>query len=188
MFMRKLSLLLLMCFLSTSALADSIRALVKVTKDQHGTQLFRDKNEAPIPSIEFNQNVKEQIEALKNGDEVIVVGHIRYHSQGLESQSMKPFFIIESVHPISLQRLGTIDTSINDQPLKLKAPEPFSPLTLPVSTEVASAITMTSSLLLLESLSAGSDPHGRREMQKSLIISAGTMATIIFIYDQIKNN
>ena len=162
---------------------------MKISKNQHGTQIYRHQNEAPIPSIEYNQNVKDKLEALKNGEEVIVVGHISYHpSNGLEEASLKPFFIIESVHPISLKTLGMIETTINDQPLKLEPPNHFSPLTIPVSTEVASAITMTSSLLLVESLSSssGSNPQGRRDMNKSLIISAGTMATILFIYDQIK--
>jgi len=189
--MNKIILIFLCLTLSAPACSESIRALVKITKDQHGTQIYRNQDEAPIPSIEYNQNVKNQLEALKNGDEVIVVGHIRYQpSNSLEEASLKPFFIIESVHPISLKTLGMIETNINEQPLKLEPPKPFSPLTIPVSTEVASAITMTSSLLLVESLgsSSGSNPQGRRDMNRSLIISAGTVATILFIYDQIKNN
>ena len=186
-------LYLLFTFLSLmlNATADDsgkIRALIRVERNEHGTQILRSDSQ-PIPSVMASKAVEESFLHLKTGDEAVVVGHITYHpTGGLETRKLSPFFVIEEIHPVSLSELGTASTKgVADPQVALNLQKPYEPLRLPVTTEVASAMTLTGAMLLMNALTTdqASDPQGRQDQRTAMIISAGTIATIVFLYDQL---
>ena len=68
-----------------------------------------------------------------------------------------------------------------------KGEAPFEPKSLPVTGPVASAITMTMGLLMLQELSVSeNEPKARKDFNAGLIFSAGALATGVFIYEQIR--
>lgn len=186
----KLYLILTLFTLALTAIADDsgqIRALIRVERNEHGTQILKDDSQ-PIPSVMASKAIEESFNNLKTGEEAIVVGHITYHpTGGLESKKLSPFFVIEEIHPVSLSTLGISPTKVEDPQLALSFQKPFEPLRLPVTTEVASAMTLTGAMLLMNSLTSApdTDPEVRQDMRKAMIISAGTMATLVFLYDQL---
>lgn len=168
---------------------ERLKVLVRIEQKNGDLRIFRSATGDLIPGAFQNKELEKQMTSLEPGEEALIEGHINYRTQiSPEKTSYKPYFVIEAVHPVSLKRLGAIDytapeSSFQFAPLQTD----FRPATLPISTEVASALTMTTTLLLMESLSAsGSEPSGQRDLQRGLIISAGSMATILFIYEQMK--
>ncbi len=168
---------------------ERVKILVRIEQQNGELRIFRSTNGDVIPGAFANKNLVDELKKLEEGDEVLMEGHINYRPTfSMERTSFKPYFMIESIRPVSLKRLGQINFKLPESSLQLdQVPGEFRPLTLPVSTEVASALTMTTTLLLMDSLTSGSgDPSGRQDLRRGLIISAGTMATVLFIYEQMK--
>lgn len=142
-----------------------------------------------VPSLVKDQKLINSISSLESADEAFVKGHVifqKFDSDG--NGQMKPVFVIESVKPISLKRIGDIG-DMQDFPRKqdyliLKA-DSFAPWSIPVSTEIASAITMTSAMLLMQSLTASPlQPEGIQQIQRGLILSAGALMTGALIIEK----
>lgn len=168
---------------------ERVKILVRIEQQNGELRIFRSTNGDVIPGAFANKNLVDELKKLEEGDEVLMEGHINYRPTfSMERTSFKPYFMIESIRPVSLKRLGQINFKLPESSLQLdQVPGEFRPLTLPVSTEVASALTMTTTLLLMDSLTSDSgDPSGRQDLRRGLIISAGTMATVLFIYEQMK--
>ncbi len=168
---------------------ERVKILVRIEQQNGELRIFRSTNGDVIPGAFANKDLADELKNLEEGDEVLMEGHINYRPTfSMERTSFKPYFMIESIRPVSLKRLGQINLKLPESSLQLdQVPGEFRPLTLPVSTEVASALTMTTTLLLMDSLTSGpGDPSGRQDLRRGLIISAGTMATVLFIYEQMK--
>ena len=187
--------LIILLTISQLSLADvgaesKVRAIVKIETVAEQLSLFISSGHEKVPAIAANENIKKEFQNLKPGDEAMIEGHIHQYMIGSgDTKSFRSYLIIDSIHKVSLKDLGNFGTYNQDiSSFALKSsPDVFTPKSIPVTTEVASAITMTSTLLLMESLSSSSsaDPEGRRQMRKSLLISSGALATIVFIYEQI---
>ena len=176
-------------FSETETETERVKILVRIEQQNGELRIFRSSNGDVIPGAFANKELANELKKLEEGDEVLMEGHINYRPTfSMEKTSFKPYFMIESVRPVSLRRLGQINLKLPESTLQFaQTPGEFRPLTLPVSTEVASALTMTTTLLLMDSLTSGpGDPSGRQDLRRGLIISAGTMATVLFIYEQIK--
>lgn len=185
-------ILLLSYNLSAEILPEQkINALVKIHRNDNGLFLHISDKHEQVPAVPANENLKKEIESLMAGDEVMVEGHLHQEFiQTGDAQKFRTFLIIDSIYKVSLRELGNIGTNIDDN-FKLYPrleSEAYPLRTIPVTTEVASAITMTTGLMLMENLTSSSsaDPEGRRQMRQALFLSAGTMATILFVYEQIK--
>lgn len=155
----------------------------------HGAALkvIRSLEGDALPGMLENNRLEEKLQDLQKGDEVLIQGHVSYETYFLEGVTkMKPIFVVKSLTPISLARLGSMkEMKIPDSPT-ITSTKVYAPVGIPISTEVASAITMTSSLLLLQSFtSSGADPQIKQQLNSGLILFAGLMATTVFIYDQI---
>lgn len=168
---------------------EKLKVFVRIEQKGDELRIFRSSTGDLIPAAFENKNIKESLAQLEEGDEALIEGHINYRPQvSPESTSFRPYFVIEAIHPVSLKRLGKIDLTVPESSF-IFAPEhqDFRPVTLPISTEVASALTMTSTLLLMDSLSSyDAGQSTDRDLRRGLIISAGTMATVLFIYEQMK--
>lgn len=188
--MRNILFLILLLITTPVLFAEDIpvRAFMKI----QGTNQLLSENHGQIPSVAGNDQVKATLEQLKDGDEVIVEGRVRHEviSYG-DFHKIHSFLVIDQLHKVSLAELGNILYQVPESQYSA-APisRSYSPSAIPVTAEVASAMTMTTGLMLAESLSgsASTDPEGRRQIRQSIFLSAGLMATIIFIYEQISGS
>lgn len=165
-----------------------IRTLIRIGHTGEAQKIFVIKKNGLIPSIPATQEVRKAFLDLSEGSEAIVEGRIHYEPGHLETQ-FRPYFIIEKIIPITLSDLGREARSFSFDLQRTEgwqAPV-YGPSSIPVTTEVASAITLTTGLMLLEELTSSSgDIPGARDQQRALILSTGAFATLLFIYDQIQ--
>ena len=155
-----------------------------------GAGIMSTEKDQQIPSIAGNDEVKSTMALLKEGDEVMIEGRIHQETISYgESRRIHSYLIIDKIHKVSLAELGNIKFQVPEPTLSLHE-RPYSPVAIPVTAEVASAMTLTTSMLLLENLSSSSsaDPEGRRQVRQSILLSAGLMATVIFIYEQLNGS
>ena len=171
-----------------------IEVLARIQTTGHAVKLIRLNEGDSIPSILNDKKLENIISEMGSDNEALVKGHISYHATtNIEGQAkLDPIFIIESIHPVSLKLLGKIkipdDNEMTSNIFKTRD-QNFSPVSIPVTTEVASAITMTSALLLMQSLAANpSQPGVTQQLNSGVFIFAGVLATGVFIYDQLKGN
>lgn len=186
--MRKITLCLLFLMTSSFGFAQDqpVRALMTI----QGLTLRTSENNQKIPSIAGNEEVSSTMKLLKDGDEVMIEGRI--HQETItygESSRINSYLIIDKIHKVSLAELGNIKFQIPESTLSFES-RPYSPVAIPVTAEVATAMTMTTSMLLLQDLSSSgnTDPQGRQQIRQSIMLSAGLMATIIFLYEQINGS
>ncbi len=140
-----------------------------------------------IPFIAGNEEVKNLLASLSGNTEAIVRGHITYQMEGgNDSRTLKPYFVVTEIRPISLAEIGRVPREIPELTLG-PAPELLYPRTFsfPVTTEIASAMTLTSTMLLMNALTTGKENKTQEQINTGLFLSAGAMATILFIYDQL---
>lgn len=181
----KIYLLICALIFSTLTLAETTSTLVRIQNDNGLFHVIRSEDGLRIPVIPANAEIKALMESL-SGSEALMKGHITY-VKDLEHQPLRPVFVVEEMKAISLR-----DLKVNYTAEAIPAPkEVHQEIVLrpafPVTAEVASAITMTTSILMMEELTSGSgDPGGRRELRQALFFSAGAMATLLFIYEQIQ--
>lgn len=144
-----------------------------------------------IPGMLESKDLLESVARLGTGDEVVIKGFLTFRTHSLEGQTQtRPLFVVNSIKPISLSEIGKIEsTPLTENYALLLREKDFSPVGIPVSTEIASAITLTTSLLLLQSLtSRPTDVATTTQLNSGLLIFAGAMATGVFIFDQIMNS
>jgi hypothetical protein len=167
---------------------DSFRTLIQIEHVGRGPKLFMVEKKAFVPSIPATEEIKQALEQLNEGSQILVEGRIHVETGQLETQGIRPFFIIEKIIPVSLSDLGKEARAFQfEAPRSIELPSTvFGPSSIPVTTEIASAITLTTGLLLLEELSSSGRAPEDREQRQLLLLSTGAFATLLFIYDQIK--
>jgi hypothetical protein len=197
---KKLAFLLMVQFTLISILPlyaeapneDEIEVIAKIQSHGKHLQIIRSNEDDVIPSVLKNDSLKYIISSLLPGDEAVISGKIIYQASTVESQTtFKPIFMISSIRPISLKRLGSVQRNeLNEQlgPAYAKSEVDHQKfISFPVTTEVASAITVTSAALLMSSLTAStSQPGTVQQLNGGLILFAGALATGVFIFEQIK--
>lgn len=168
-----------------------ISVLARIQTTGNSVSLIRQSEGDVIPSLLKNKELEKKIESLEPGDEALVKGYITYQATNMEgSTKLKPIFVIESINPVSLKRLGKVghETEMVTSQIMANHKE-YSPLSIPVTTEVASAMTLTTTVLLMQSLTANSSqPQVSQQLNTGLFIFAGALATGIFIYEQITHS
>lgn len=165
----------------------NIKAIVHIEQTSRGMRIFSDKG-TPIPTIPASKEIKEKLSAIKSGTEALVEGHIHYELiSGNDTNQFKPFFVVSKITPISLKDLGQdankfeVSDSLRSFEFENKL---YAPPSIPVTTEVASAITMTTALMLMNELSSGNGTDLNKDYRNALFLSTGAMATLLFIYEQ----
>jgi hypothetical protein len=185
------NLLLLLCFFYYhSAQSSELSALVRLEKGPGLYHVIRAEDGLRIPIIPATKEMKAQLQSFSASQDLLMEGHITY-VKDQEPNKLRPVFVIEKMRSLSLSDLspGSISPEKIVTPKRVPTQELILHPTLKVTPEVASAITLTTSLLLMEELTSGPvDPTGRRELNRALFLSAGTMATLYFIYQQLKGN
>ena len=168
-----------------------IQVLAKIQTTGHAINLIRLNEGDVIPSLLKNKELEKIIAEMGSETEALVKGHITYQATTIEGQAkLEPIFIIESINPISLKLLGKIKPPDDNELANniFRSPDKnYAPFSIPVSTEVASALTLTTSVLLLQSLTASpNQSQVEQQFNSGLILFAGALATGVYIYDQIK--
>jgi len=171
------------------ATSNTLKAYVRLEHSQKDITIFSPSQKVSIPSIPSTKEIKQQMESLPNGSEVIIEGHIQYlHQSSDVTHRLIPYFVVEKINPLTLKELGQ-NISISEiesmKPVTMESLV-YKPKSIPVSPEVAAAITMTTGFMLMNELTTGNGPDPQNETRNALFLSAGTMATLIFIYDQIQ--
>lgn len=198
--MKILSCLILMTLLLLSSVAagqthskEEIQVIGRLQTSGGKIQLIRSQEGDAIPSLLKNKELEETLKSMAPGDEAVVRGYISY--QGITQiegpVTHQPVFVIESIKPISLKILGKVELprEFDNPSFSLTSRQPYSPLTIPVSTEVASAMTIATSMILLQSLS--SPPHrsgGQESLNSGVLLYAGLFATGVFIFQQVMSS
>jgi hypothetical protein len=171
-----------------------VRVIARIQSQGGNVKIVRSAEKDVIPSLLEDQKLKDVIGTLQAGDEAVIEGRITYQTTYLEGQTtFKPVFIISSITPISLKRLAQADRVNLDNTLGPSfAPIEYfnySQASFPVSTKVASAMTLTTAALLMNSLSAGpTTPHTSTQLNSGMFLFAGLMATGVFLFEQINTN
>ena len=198
--MKKLSLLI---FLVTSLsgniaqgqpqTSSEIEVLARIQTSGNAVSLVRLTEGDVIPSVLQDKKLEKIISSLEPGTDALVKGHISYQATTIEGQTkLKPLFIIESIKPVSLKMLGRVK-GLNENDLAStlihNQEKSYSPVTIPISTEVASAITLTTTVLLMQSLTANpSQSQSENQLNTGVFLFAGALATGVFIYEQITSS
>jgi hypothetical protein len=174
--------------LFASTQTEEIRLMARIKNKGSQIQLVRDNQSAGVKTVLGSPDLQKVIDDFEPGDEALITGHLKYQIKGVEAESTPPVFIISSIKPVSLKRLGIQEkTFVEDPKAFLISPSPApAPKTITVTKEVATAITMTASLLMLQDLTAkAGEPGVKKDINTGLIFSAGALATGLFIYEQI---
>jgi hypothetical protein len=96
--------------------------------------------------------------------------------------------MIQDIHPVSLKELGVGQESMIADQLPIRSlKSEYIPPSIPITTEVASAMTLTTSLLLMNELTSANTSYSLdKDLRTTLFLTTGLMATIVLIYDQIQ--
>lgn len=174
--------------LHASTPGDEVKIIARIKTSGKVLELEKDGQKAGVKTQLARPELQKALEALEPGDEALITGRLHYVLKGVEGEGSQATFVIESIKPISLKRLGKIDQKfIEDQKQFVIRPVTGTgPKTIPVTGDVANAITMTASLLMLQNLTATeADPGVKKDLNTGLIFSAGVLATGLFIYEQL---
>jgi hypothetical protein len=161
--------------------------MIRIDRTSQTLRILQDGNGKPIPAVGVNKEVKNIMAQLENGTEAVVEGEIQYHHLKTEgSHQLDPYFVIYSIHPVSLKELGIHQPYEVESHLDLLDKKTdYIPPSLPVTTEVASALTLTTSLLLMNELTSEKSSNSLdKDLRTTLFLSTGLIATIILIYDK----
>lgn len=166
-----------------------IKLIAKIKSINHKIIVLDQKKNTAIPSALREKKLEAEISKLEAGDEALIEGHVIYQTTSADGkQTLKPIFLIDSIHPISLKKLGKVDLRIPEQELHI-TPQEYDDgrKSIRVSNSIVSAVTITASLLLLDNLASTGQPIGTdKEMNTGLLFSAGVLATGALIYKELK--
>lgn len=166
-----------------------VRLLTKI-KSKGSHILIQRPGGATVTGHLESKELEKSLADLEPGDDALIEGYISYESIVIEgSKSIRPKFTVTSIHPISLKRLGKVDMKEVDKfrPQDL-APQTFEPKAIPLSSKAINAMLLTASVLTIQSLTTDdSTPQGAQNINTALFLSAGALATGVFIYEQIVN-
>jgi hypothetical protein len=168
---------------------ENIKIFARIKQSGKNLEIIKNTDTQAVVGTLKDNTIKQDLEGFKSGDEALIEGYISYVVDSRDNKKdLRPVFIIESIKPISLSKLGKFEAKVHEKEIHIQEPiEPSRKGVIPVTGEVASAITLTASLLLLENLAAqNQNPAYQQDMTPGLIFSAGALATGLFIYEQIK--
>lgn len=166
-----------------------IKLIARIKSINHKITVFEGKKNTAIPSALNEKKLESEINKLEAGDEALIEGHVIYQATSADGkQVLKPIFLIDAIHPISLKKLGKVDFKIPEQELHI-TPQEYDDKrkSIRVNNPIVSALTITASLLLLDNLALTNQPTGtEKEINTGLIFSAGVLATGALIYQEVK--
>lgn len=126
---------------------------------------------------------------LEPEDEVLLKGSIRYVPVTHDNKTnMRPTFFISKIIPVSLKRIGESEFKVAEPELVFSLPDKQATRGFPVSAQVASSITLTATILLMQNLATSGPARGPREdLQAQVLLGSGVLATGIFIWEQFQS-
>ncbi len=188
--MKRILLICTFLLLTQSAFSseEPITALIRIEKRTNDIHIRVPTVGTSLPTVFASEEVRKKKSQLENGSEAIVEGKINYQFTRIEgSHYSRPYFVISEVKPISLKALGAteypkVESRLSFFPQKID----YIPPSIPLTTEVASAITLTTSVLLMNELTSSQNSRFNNDLNATLFLTTGIFATILFIYEQIE--
>ncbi len=164
--------------------------LAQVKRQDQFVSLFRDGKRFTMPII-IRPAEEKIILGLAPDEDVIIEGHVRMDKTVTdEGGNHMTTFVVDSVRPISLKKLSyTQDFKFEPASEPRPLPEGYEPMMIPVSSGVATALTLTASAALLSSLTAPTAGGAlRNDINMSVLIGSGLLMTGAYLLDQIFSN
>jgi hypothetical protein len=168
---------------------EPFRAFIRIEKTAHSLKIKPTGTGPSIPAVGYSHEVSKKISKLEDGSEAVIDGFIRYTYRKTEgTHQSQPIIMIQDIHPVSFKDLGVGPGSITADQLPIRTTKSeYIPPSIPITTEVASAMTLTTSLLLMNELTSANTSYSLdKDLRTTLFLSTGLMATIVLIYDQIQ--
>jgi hypothetical protein len=185
------SALLLLLLLNARAFAvpERIQILTRI-HSVSATSVAITPGQAPMVNfVPARKEVAEALAQLERDDEALLSGHVRYDTQKEDSRLITTF-VIEEVRPVSLRRLGMAaqGTKLREEQLTFtQAQVPFAPAGIPIKDSVFASMTITASLLMLNTLTGPkNEPAVTQSLRTGVLFSAGALATGLFIWEQLQ--
>ncbi len=166
-----------------------VRLFARIKEISKGSPALSYEGQETVPSVIKDKKLQDELAKLKAGDEALIIGKIISSPKTVEGRTIfNQIFVIDSIHPVSLAKLGKIEFKEQDRPKKFSPLlSDYSPKTIPLNSDAASAITFTASVLLMNSLTnSGHDTTPKADLNKGVLFTAGALATGLFIYEQLK--
>jgi hypothetical protein len=172
---------------------EEIQVIARIKATSGKIEIIRSVEGDVIPSLLKDKKLEEVLKKMKPGEEAIIKGYISFYGTSHEDGqiSHKPIFMIEAINPVSLELLGKDEQKrdIENYQTQLSQNEIYSPVTIPISTEAATAMTITATALLLQNLAATpNQPQGKQDLNSGVLLYSGLFATSIFLYQQISSS
>lgn len=167
-----------------------IEFLGKIHLQGSGLEISPEGRKEILPAHLSEASLSEVLADMTDGEDAIITGYVSYAPYPLEGETkLRPIFIVESIRPVSFGRLHRIAGPYQlERDWQKDAPAEYAPASLPVSAEVASALTVTTSLLMLQSLTTPQGtPETEQRLNQGLLLFSGAVATGVFIYQQLKH-
>lgn len=168
--------------LSTLTFADDVTIVARV----HSPEEMKDTLHYPV--VLDGEGLPEILRKLGPDEDVLLKGQIEYHPVKYEGRTeMNPTFHVEKIIPVSLKKIGKVDFVPVEQKVTFRSPAPYAPGTIGVTGKVATAITLTASILLMKELAGNQETQKLNDqLNTGLIFSAGALATGAFLWEQMK--
>src|SRR5690606_9687988 len=100
--------ILMMSFFTLAAPSENepLKMLVRIEHKNGTILILRSSTGDTIPGVFSNKEIEQKLSSLSKDEEALIEGYIKYRpiSSG-EKTSFAPYFSIESVKPVSLNRL-----------------------------------------------------------------------------------
>lgn len=175
-------LLVLSLLIVFTARADDVTVVARI----HSLKEAQDTLHYPV--ILENEGLSSVLKKLDPQDDVLLKGRIEYHPVTVEGKTrMNPTFHVEHIVPVSLAKIGKVELVPVEQKITFATKPPFEPKTLGVSGKVATAITLTASILMLKELTGNQTTQPvQNDLNTGLIFSAGALATGAYLWEQFK--
>lgn len=178
-----LSLLLLpISATATSLDMEEVKVLLKIHSIAEAEKMIGH------PIVVENIALKQELKKLGPGDEVLLKGFLEYYPVSNEGNKiLHPTFHLQSIHPISLARLGEIEQVVNAPIINLKTQTYETNPLFRTTPEVTNSLILTASILLFQNISTAPDSSNKvtSSLNSGLILSAGLLATSYFLWEQL---
>ena len=159
-----------------------------VTIVAHIHSLSEARQALDYPVVFEGKDLEKALKTMAPEDDVILRGRIEYHPVKTESRTeLNPTFHVTELHPVSLKKIGKIQLVPVEQKINFKGTSSDFSRGFPVAGKVATAITLTASILLLKELSGNQESQPKTDtLNTGLIFSAGALATGIYLWETLK--
>lgn len=185
---KNLLLIVALLFSATKGFGQTVKVLARLNFETKAIELPANESTGHIPMRIKDTDLEKKLKDFDPTDEVLLEGYLSQESSmSGDSRKFTTVFIVESIKPVSLKRLGKMDNfKVEERPVTFRLASGYAPGSLKVSGGTVGAMVITASVLLLKGLAASpKESPLRRQLETGLIFSAGALATGAQVYEDL---